>query len=139
MALATVTACMFVVVFMAVVAGGAELDTVKLAGMTGVAMYVGMFARQLEFRIPVVVEDKGFPFVCVMTLSAFFAVASAVNIVNTVAGYTFSSQVFIALIGVATIACGFLMFATQRKFSLVMIEAARLPCLNAMTLVTCLT
>ena len=130
---------MFVVVFMTVIAGGAELDTVKLAGMTGIAMYVGMFARQLEFCIPVVIEDEGFPFVCVMTLSAFFAVASAVNIVYTVAGYTFSSQVFIALIGMATIACGFLMLATQRKFSLVMIEAARLPCLDAMTLATCLT
>lgn len=135
-ALASVTTGMLVIVLVAVETGLAQLDAIELSGMAGIAMYGGMCAAQLETGISVMIEDKLFPFLLVMTLFALFAIAPAVHIVDAVTGDTLPGQALITLVGVAAVALSFLMLAVQRKFGLVMIETASLPGLDAMTFIT---
>lgn len=104
--------------------------------MTGIAAYGGMGAGKLEFSVFVMIENERFPFPLVMALLALPAVAPGMHVINTMAGHTFRSQIFVVFIGVATIAGGFLVLAVQRKFGFVVIEAAGLPGLDAMTLFT---
>ena len=110
-ALTSVTAGMLIVVLVAVITSGTQLDAIELARMAGITMDGGMGASQLEVRVLVMIEDQLFPFLFVMTLLAFVAIASRVNVIDTVASHTFFRQVLIALIGMAAIACGFLVFA----------------------------
>lgn len=72
---------------------------------------------------------------------AFFAlvtVASRVNIIDAVTGDAFPCDILIALVGVATVARGFLVFAAQREFGLAMVKATGFPCLDAVALVALL-
>jgi len=109
--LMAVTPGMFVVMFMAVITGSAEFDSVKFASMTDVAADAGMGAGQFEFCIFVVIEADLLPFLFVMALPAFVAVAAVMHIVNTMACYAFPRQILVTLVGVAAIAARFFMFA----------------------------
>ena len=109
--LAAIAPGVFVIVLVAVIAGLAQLDTVYLAGMTGIAVYRGMGARQFESGIFVVVKDKRFPFILVMALLAFISVAAGVNVVDLMASHAFPCQVLVAFVGMATVARRFLMFS----------------------------
>jgi hypothetical protein len=90
-AFAAIAAGMLVVMLVTIVTGGTQLDTVKLAGMTGIAAYGGMGTGQLEFCILVMIEEQLLPFPFVMALLAFLAVAAGMNVIDAVAGYAFPS------------------------------------------------
>lgn len=134
-ALVAVTADMFIIVFVALVTGGAEFLAEELSGMAGVATHGAMGAGQLITRIPVVIEDDFFPAPLVMALFALISVKAGVNIVDAMAGDALPGQIFVTFIGVATVARRLFMLSVQGELGLVMIETAGLPGLDAMTLV----
>ena len=80
------------------------------------------------------IENKPFPFLLVMALLALLAVAAGMHVIDAMAGHALRRQILVTFIGVAAVASSFLMLAVQRKFGFVMIEAAGLPSLDAMTL-----
>lgn len=72
---------------------------------------------------------------------AFFAlvtVAFRVNIIDAMTGDAFPRDILVALVGVATVARGFLVLAAQREFGLAMVKATSFPSLDAMALVALL-
>jgi len=80
-----------------------------------------------------VIECQILPFFLVVAFFAFFAVAAGMDVIDVMAGHAFPSQILIAFIGMTAIAGRLLMFASQGKFRLLMIETAGLPGLDAMT------
>ena len=138
-ALAAIATGMLVIVLVAVETSTTKLDAVELAGMAGVAVYGAVSARQFKLCILVMVEDEPFPFLLVMTFFAFLTIATAMNVIDAVASYAFPGKIFVAFVWVAAVASSFFVLAVQRKFCLVMVEAAGLPSLDAMTFVAGLT
>ena len=102
---------MFVVVLVAVVAAGPQLDAVQLAGMAGIAANGAMHAVKLVFGVLVMIEDDVLPFFFVMTFFALVVVAAGMDIVDAVAGHALPCQVLVTLIGMTAVAGRFLVFA----------------------------
>lgn len=61
------------------------------------------------------------------------------NVIDAMTCDAFPCDIFIALVGVATVARGFSVLAAQRKFGLAMVKAAGFPCLDAVAFVAFLT
>jgi len=112
LAFAAVAPGVLVIVPVTLIAGGAQLDTVQFSGMANIAPNTGVGAGQLEFGIPVVIEDEFFPFLLVVALPALLAIASRVDVIDAVARHAFCRHILITLIGMAAVARSFLVLAT---------------------------
>ena len=109
--LAAVTSSMLVIVLMTVETSSTQLNAIELARMAGVAAYGIVGTGKLKFRILVMIEYELLPFSFVMAFFAFFTVASAMNVVDVMAGYAFPGEVLVTLIGMTAVTGGFLVFA----------------------------
>ena len=97
------------------------LEIVSL--VTGVALHLIMGAAKRELGF--IVVELGFrPTYGVVAFVTFFPKSPLVNIVKRMTGETFRRCIFIALVGMTTVARHFLMLSRQPEFGLVMVEPA---------------
>lgn len=94
--------------------------------MATVAGHLVVATFKFVFGVLVMIEMNFFPLLFEMTILAFLSVTGLMDVIQAMTGNTGFGDVFVPLIGMATIAGGFLMLSLQREVGLVMIKRGSL-------------
>jgi hypothetical protein len=135
-ALRAITSSMLVILLVAIEAGRAEGIFLEISAMTRFAPGLLMIAHKRKFRVTVMIDNHVFPTGGRVAGFTTSPIASAVNVVQPVAGKALHGSVLVALVGMTLIAGDFLVLALEGKLGLIVVELAFPPAVFTMAVTT---